>query len=126
MGVDNPENYSVPNNVLIALANMSDHLPVTLKLAINQTPLIGIEKNPFSLQNIQPQTWSNNELFFETNFNDLLNINIYNVMGQKVFSTRAYSVQPVFSVITPNFSKGVYLIKIENSSYQSIFKIMKN
>ncbi len=65
LSVDNPENYSVPANVLTALSNMSDHLPVELKLVIHQTPLIKIEENPY-FSEIKIQSWQDNQLVIYT------------------------------------------------------------
>ncbi|MCX7863082.1 MAG: T9SS type A sorting domain-containing protein [Bacteroidales bacterium] len=125
MGVDNPENYSVPNDVLIALANMSDHLPVTLKLVVHQTPQISVEKNPFTEWTVTPVSWQKNVLTFKSNINEKIQLKIINTTGNTVFEGVAYATETEFSIQTPDAINGIYIIEITNSNFRKYYKILK-
>lgn len=127
MGVDNPENYSVPANVLTALANMSDHLPVSLKLVIHQTPLIGIEENISCLHDVQLQLWQDNQLVIQSK-KELNNVKLsmFNLLGKKIYEKSIASLNGETNINTPNFSQGIYLICIEYNQKTLYYKIFKN
>jgi|YNPMSStandDraft_1061717.scaffolds.fasta_scaffold00213_13 endonuclease/exonuclease/phosphatase family metal-dependent hydrolase len=127
MGVDNPENYSVPANVLSALSNMSDHLPVVLKLVIHQTPLIGIEENS-QLNNIfQIQSWHQNQLVIKSlkEIKDV-KIKIFNILGTNIFEKDIYYLNNETIINTPNYHQGLYIITIKYDEKSYYYKIFKN
>jgi len=126
--VDNPANYSVPTNVLSALANMSDHLPVTLKLAVQQTPFIGIEEENLKQFNIKPYSWNNNELILsiQGEYNGNLEINIYDLMGRKMFYTTKMltNEETLISIQTPSLHEGLYLVQCQLKGINKSLKVI--
>ncbi|NSW46383.1 MAG: T9SS type A sorting domain-containing protein [Bacteroidales bacterium] len=126
--VDNPANYSVPSNVLTALANMSDHLPVTLKLAVQQTPFIGIEEANLNNFNIKPYSWIDNELILslQGEYNGNLEIHIYDLMGRKVFTTyrKLFNDELLISVQTPSLDKGLYIVQYQLKGLNKSLKVI--
>ena len=118
--VDNPANYSVPLNVLTALANMSDHLPVTLKLAVQQTPYIGFDDALYHNFKISSVSWIDNELTLQLQGQiwGNMQIDIFDALGTKVFSSNIFLSSNCNFITVPciNVSTGLYFIscKINN------------
>jgi len=112
--VDYSTNYSVPSNVLTALANMSDHLPVTLKLAVQQTPYIGFSDALYQNFKISMVSWIDNELILklEGEYSGKLQIDIYDVFGKEISTSNTFLTNDryLISVSCPNVSKGLYFI----------------
>ncbi len=119
---DAPTDTSVPKNVLTALYNNSDHLPVTLKITVNQQPL-GI-----------PQMHSDiNQLRFTNPVNNILNlkvdaaktislkVEVYSLLGQKVMQ-RKFSISKGNSQQTMDVSSlinGLYILRFTESNGHS-------
>lgn len=124
--VDYPANYSVPSNVLSALANMSDHLPVTLKLAVQQTPYIGF--NDESYHNISFVSWIDNELKLQLKgeHTGKMQLDIFDVLGRKIFSYNAILSNNcnIISVPCINVSKGLYFISCKINNLISNLKVI--
>ena len=116
-----PTNTSVPANVLNALYNNSDHLPVTLKITVNQP--LGI-----------PQMHSDiNQLRFTNPVNNILNlkvdaaktislkVEVYSLLGQKVMQ-RKFSISKGNSQQTMDVSSlinGLYILRFTESNGHS-------
>ena len=84
--LDSPINTAVPYDVLQALGNNSDHLPVMLKLAINQP--VGIFEQPYNF--FTDVTWINpasNNLFISANAKGVTGstIAIYDLAGKRLY-----------------------------------------
>lgn len=127
--INSPANYSVPANVLNALVNNSDHLPVTLKLRINQSPVNGINQVQLKPQKINLQNFTNNNAQIEiySDINENYNISIYNQLG-KIIYTASYKISLGYNYISIPFkqcSEGLYLINFNCSIANYIIKIMK-
>lgn len=126
--VNDNQNTSVPSTVLSALANMSDHLPVTLKLAVSQTPIIGFHDANFDDFKIVPVSWIGNELILniQGEYSGKMDINIYDIFGRKLNS---YSVvlandKYYISIHTPTVSKGLYLMSCNYKGKTQNIKIL--
>ncbi|MGQ9847144.1 MAG: endonuclease/exonuclease/phosphatase family protein [Bacteroidales bacterium] len=117
--VDYPANYSVPPDVLSALANMSDHLPVTLKLAVQQTP-IGFSDAVYQNFKISNISWTDNELRFQIQgeLSGNMQIDIFDTFGRKIFSTNIVLSRnsDIISIPCINVSKGLYFISCRLSN----------
>jgi len=127
-------NTSVPTDVLNALFGFSDHLPVTLKLKINQNPIATdinnlidndlsiIYQNPV-YQNLDLKINLNNT----TNFfiNNELCLEIYDIVGKKVFlQTYTFDNMLDISFDVSDLESGIYIFKIKNNKttiYQNKF-----
>lgn len=127
-GVDNPANYSVPSNVLTALANMSDHLPVSLKLAVQQTPFIGFQDAMYQNFNISAVSWIQNELIIKLQgeYSGKMQLDIYDSFGRKIQSSNLYlsNDQYLISIPSANVSQGLYFISCKLNNHITCLKVM--
>lgn len=127
-GVDYPANYSVPSNVLSALANMSDHLPVTLKLAIQQTPFIGFDDVLYNNFKISSISWINNHLTLQLQgeLYGNMQIDIFDAMGRKIFSSNIFLSNNCNIISLPciNVSKGLYFVSCKINNQMTNVKVI--
>jgi len=124
-----PANYSVPANVLNALFYNSDHLPVTVKLKINQTPF-GINKLTSKLQYIKliNPVNENAEIEIYSKSEDNYNIYIFNQLGE-ILSQHSFHVFSGYNyIILPmnNFTTGFYYINFTGNKNATTIKVLKN
>lgn len=108
---DAPANTSVPAHINNALFNISDHLPVMLKLVLDISP-VGMSENV--TKNCKPHIFSqskeNDLIYFNgCTFNGF--INVYDLTGKKIFSSKEKINTNEFLLPKSLFSKGLYLIE---------------
>ncbi len=125
--LDAPTNTSVPANVLNALGKNSDHLPVTLKLSVDQH--VGIDEYQYTLFS---------DISFVNPVNDRLKLNIttqsntpatlavFDMQGrlkmqQSFMLTKGKSIQ---TVNTSRLSTGLYFIRITDKNGVSVTRKM--
>lgn len=123
-------NTSVPANVLDALYNNSDHLPVTLTLEINQTPANSIENFVHALD-LSVQNPVSDFLNFTIYVNDVFNSNsfnveIYSILGQKIYIDQIdkENNEIEYQIPVTDFEAGMYILRVydeNNNFYQSKF-----
>lgn len=125
--LDSPFNASAPFGVLEALYNNSDHLPVLLSLAVNQSP--ASNRMPFG-NNVEfsynnPVT---DELMVRfTNFQSgtPFQVNIHSMIGANQLSfSDTISNQPV-RVNMNQLPKGFYLVEFRVQNFSKVFKVVK-
>jgi hypothetical protein len=124
-----PLNNSVPEDVLEALFNMSDHLPVVMKIIVGEN--LGLQKireNNFTLSMQNPV---HNHLDLTVIAQKLINldIQILNPQGQLLFSNSYPIDESTESIHIPfnKFTNGVYLMQLgESQTKFSTWKIIKN
>lgn len=125
--IDSPENTSVPENVLSALYNMSDHLPVIMDMLV--TDKLGFGESPFQNLKISYNNPVKDDL--EITFNndqsteiifDLLGIN-----GNIIYSISTNGNLNSINIPTSQLVKGLYLLKISNkkgdTTYRKVIKL---
>ena len=126
--VDNLSNYSVPSNVLSSLANMSDHLPVTLKLAVQQTPFIGFQDASYHNFKISPVSWIGNELILQLQgeFSGKMQLDIFDSFGRKIHTSNLFvsNDRYLISVSCPNVSQGLYFISCRLNNQIASLKVI--
>ena len=116
-----PANTSVPANVLNALYNNSDHLPVTLKVAVNQpTGIPQIHSDIYQLSFTNPV---NNVLNFKVNSTGTtsLKVEVFSLVGKKVMQQK-YAVSKGHSRQTMNVGSlpnGLYILRFTESNGHS-------
>jgi len=121
-----PVNTSVPSDVLDALYNMSDHLPVILKLKVdNESYGINEQKNNYLKLYYNNPVKDELKLSINSSNRTNVNIDIYNVYGQLVFKDR---IQNIFGLRTFNYhlsylQKSIYFIIITDEKNHN--KILK-
>jgi len=128
--VNSPANYSVPANVLNALVNNSDHLPVTVKLRINQTPAVsGVNNLELISNNINLKNISNSIIESEIYSNSVesYNIKVYDLSGKVLFDMNIQTQTGFNNIKIPvsNLNEGMYLLKFTNKLKSNTFKFVK-
>jgi hypothetical protein len=125
----NPQNLTVPEDVLNALYNMSDHLPVLAKFAIGEN--LGVEniKTPEYSVSFQNPVHDQLNLLIKTRNPQEFIIRIINPTGQLLMmnsyqiETSSKSVRIPFT----SFPNGIYFIQISPPQFTfSTLKIIKN
>ena len=116
-----PANTSVPANVLNALYNNSDHLPVTLKVTVNQPT--GIPRIHSDIEQLTFTNPVNSLLNFKLNTDKALNlkIEIFSLVGKKVLQHN-FSIKNGSSRQSLNISslpKGLYILRFTESNGSS-------
>ncbi len=128
-GLSYQGNSSVPADMLDALSYNSDHLPIMLKLEINQTPIsvreitqnkIDIKINNPVLENLDLQIFVNDLLSRKH-----LNVEIYSAMGNLKYQSTLNIENNIinYQIPTSNLSKGLYILKI--STKKSVYYSQK-
>ena len=126
---DLPVNTSVPSNVLGALYNMSDHLPIRADFIFTPTkPAVqglSIKHVQFAQQiQLSNPVKNNFEIHFSANLlNQIINLKIYNQSGHLVESQKIATANSDLQ-ITPAVSlpEGIYLLRFENKEGLSVIK----
>lgn len=121
----NPNN-SLPSAVINALYNMSDHLPVTMKLVYNQettqTPLSFFDSN-LTVNGIAKE---NVEIFYRGSTPEPVTISLVNVIGVTVFRGETTLIPGEKTIVPVNgFSGGIYLVVINSEMAKHVTKIVK-
>jgi hypothetical protein len=122
-----PQNNSVPGNVLNALYNLSDHLPVVMDIVIGDdlesVSDIGLFfdikfRNPVDDQLV---------ITLRTAMQERLDIEIYNTLGQPVIDI-SYPVDMTSEIVIPveKLSPGIYFIRFLAGDHHLTRKLIKN
>jgi hypothetical protein len=125
--LDSPTNHSVPSEVLTALYKNSDHLPVTLKLAVGGTIGIEEQKNTSfgALIIVNP---ANNKLLkasFYSNRVQKAILTFYDFTGKRYFVKVLHTSKGknTFSFPLETLSSGIYIVKLTDE--KGFFKTAK-
>lgn len=129
-----PTNTSVPTDVLNALYNMSDHIPIRADFVITPTiPVIQGLNNSNSKFNQQVQIVNpiSNELIVHVTaelLNKNLKFELYDLSAKKIISINKFINQNDFSFALPfDLQKGIYILKIQDEHTGVIQrKLLKN
>ncbi len=120
-----PTNNSVPSDVLNALYNNSDHLPVTLKLKIDKT--LGIDEykhtNFYSLKFNNPASQFLN-VKIDSKTVGKVNLKISELTGKLIFNN-TYNLKKgenTFSVPVQPLAKGLYIITFSDEKNRTVAK----
>jgi len=122
--VNSGANTSAPDSIIQALYNMSDHLPITLDLRIDETVGVhDINTVPFDLIFKNPVN-GNLELTMLVSEKDKFVLTILNLLGQQMFSKMIEAQGNIINCMLPtsNFNKGIYLLKITDSKNNGMVK----
>jgi endonuclease/exonuclease/phosphatase family metal-dependent hydrolase len=120
--INNPSNTVVPDSIANALYNFSDHLPVIMKIAIDNTVSINEIEPPFLVQVVNPvQNQLTIELHLKTATN--LTFEVY-TLGGKLIETYTNFFDAGNSLHKQNFDypPSFYILKIQNSEKQTVVK----
>jgi len=123
--INNPTNNSVPSNIADALYGMSDHIPVTLNLKIEQTPAIidDINKKEIRLI-IQNPAKDELNIYLELNKKSKINIQILSLSGQVLIKKQINNTSKYihYSIPLNNIKTNMYILKITDQYHNQIVK----
>jgi len=123
-----PTNTSVPSNVLNALYNNSDHLPVTLKVTVNQP--LGIPQNYSDIDKLSFTNPVKDVLNFKVNADKAITLNVeaFSLVGKVVMQHR-FTVDKGTTRQSMNVSslpKGLYILRFtETNGHSFSRKLLK-
>ncbi len=118
---DSPTNTSVPANVLNALYNNSDHLPVTLKVAVDQPT--GIPQFQSDIEQLSFTNPVKDVFNFRVDADKAtsLQVEVFSLVGKKVMQHQ-FSIYRGHSQKTmdiSNLPKGLYILRFTETNGQS-------
>jgi len=119
--LSSPANYSAPSEVIEALQIASDHLPVTLKLRINQQTAIA---NTYTLSSKLPSYFGNNIWKLnDLDESEFTNVGIYDVTGRYIMTVRCNNAENTVSLNELN--KGLYIINYYSNDINKSYKFVR-
>jgi hypothetical protein len=128
--INSGSNNSVPANVLTALYNNSDHLPVVLELDLDNTiaGVSEIEKaNRIQVRYENPIN-NNLELLINSQESQMVEVRIYDIQGRQIASrAELISANSRIQFDMSSMAKGLYIIQIMGTQNQVIYsgKVIK-
>jgi hypothetical protein len=124
-----PTNTTLPGNVINALYNNSDHLPVVLKLYVDATPMLTSVGDIDLRTNFRVQNPFSDNIKIWTSFKkpEKTRIRVFNILGGQVLD-KTFLVSPgeEINIDSQGLSAGVYLIEISGNGFRDVAKIIKN
>jgi hypothetical protein len=125
--LDSPTNTSVPGNVLNALGKNSDHLPVTLKLSVDQT--VGIDEYLNSqFTDISFVNPVRNQLQLQVNVaeNNKSTMSLFDLTGKLISNQEISFVKGKnhISIEISSIKAGLYIIRLTDKSGISVSRKM--
>ena len=122
-----PSNASLPSEVIDALYNLSDHLPVVADFNIgNNNSVISMSSNSGFYANIINPSQDIIRYELKTNLKVEIKVNIYSLVGQKLFSETIHtSSSNYYSHNISNLPKGVYMLSFEGKGIFQTYRIIK-
>lgn len=127
--INDGTNNSAPANIIEALYNMSDHMPVTLDLQFDaQVSSVAKCHEILIKVNFQNPVNSDLDLYVESDGEQLLRAELWGINGQKITEVEM-GKKRYFHTIVPmqNLSNGMYLLRIINNYGVNIYsaKVLK-
>ena len=119
-----PANTSgVPDNVLNALYNNSDHLPVTMELKVASSAVgIGEAREPFPVSVVNPVINDKLQLSIYSQQPELYRIELFTIDGRFISSLSQIIDNKQNIEINFPFSRGIYVIRISNDENKTVVK----
>lgn len=121
-----PDNKSVPSEVLNALYNMSDHLPVEMKLVYSNNTT-SVQSNDYSnkiiYNNPAPEKL---RILLNSEAESISSVNIYSIIGQRVVSNKYSDNSKEVEISTVDINSRVFIVEvILSNGYRKTFKVLK-
>lgn len=126
--INYPTNSSLPSNVISALYNMSDHLPIIAEFTVESSnSFSSLSSDPGFYAKVVNPTGS--ELNYKININSSkkLNVNLYTAIGEKVFTQQIFAEHGnSYSHDISKLPNGIYILTFEGEGTLKSYKIIKN
>lgn len=119
-------NRTIPDSIINALYNMSDHLPVIAKLSVNQT-CVSIknlsEKNDFDIKLTNPVYDKLKISINSSSSSKKISVSIISILGQTIFK-RIYFTNNDSEITIPfeDVQPGIYFVKVIDGEKRCVVK----
>jgi len=122
-----PANTSVPANVLDAIYNSSDHLPVVMDMIVTEAAPNGIRDVKANTFNVNiPNPVTQNVTGEITGKSGNYTITVYSITGSIIAKKQIYNKDKTNFDITVN-ATGILLVEVlDESGFRQIFKVIRN
>jgi len=122
-----PTNTSLPADVINALYNMSDHLPVVAEFQIGDNSSISsMSSTPDFYANVVNPTDGIIRYQLKSNLQKNIEVNIYSGVGQKIYTTNINSKNADTQAIDiSEFANGIYIMSFKGEGIFQSYKIVK-
>lgn len=120
---DLPANISAPSAVIDALFCMSDHLPVLLKLSVDQSSVPPVEEGVIDVT-FQNPVEDNMNLSIRIHSKTSLTVELLNAHGQSIFkkNIEEAGINTQLGIDASELRKGIYFLKVSDSENNSVTK----
>ncbi len=115
-------NSGVPENVINAIYNMSDHLPVTMEMEVDQNTS---SVNKLSNLEVKYNNPVLNKLVLTINSNKILNLQIFSIRGKLIFNTRQIFNKFENPIDLSFLKQGMYIMRISGKDINLSKKFIK-
>jgi len=113
----------VPTTVIEALYNMSDHLPVTMEIEVDQNSTV-VGLNKITNNTVKYSNPIKNKLNLELNLQEDVILRIISLQGREMFSEKVRK-SGHFNIDLSNYKQGMYILRISGNSTKISKKIIK-
>lgn len=125
--INQPTNNTLPAEVINALYNMSDHLPVVAEFYIgDQNSIASLSSEPLFYANVINPVSNELQYQFKTPVKEEISVSLFNISGVKVFETLAVSGD--YSIYSNNIDElkpGMYILNFAGKGISQSFRIIK-
>ncbi|MDD2387144.1 MAG: T9SS type A sorting domain-containing protein [Bacteroidales bacterium] len=123
----NPTNTSLPTDVINALYNMSDHLPVVAEFQIgDNNSVASMSSTPDFYANLVNPTDGIIRYHLKSNLQTSVEVSIYSSVGQKIYTTSTNSINSDIQTIDiSGFENGIYIMSFKGEGIFQSYKIVK-
>jgi hypothetical protein len=124
--ITSPTNTSIPSEVANALYNMSDHLPVIMKVTYNSgSTSVKTERNPINILFNNPVSNSLDIQILENAA--IVSVSIFNILGNYILSVNPQTLEQKVNIDLSGIPSGILLVEVKlNDGRQKTLKIIKN
>ncbi len=123
MAVNDGYNYDVNDDIADALYIISDHLPVTIKITLNNP--LGTDENMTNAKNLfaAPNPAKNHTTLHFNSLPQIVSFDIMNTTGLTVLSIKTYcrSGNNAFKIDTSSLPNGFYIVRMTNAKGQTAY-----
>ena len=117
---------TIPDSVVNALYNMSDHLPIITDLSVNQTH-VSIKKKPLKINSfdfkLTNPVYDNLKLsVFNSSNSKKINVSIISILGKTIFSKNYLSDNETITLPVNSIQSGIYFVKVVDGEKRCVVK----
>lgn len=117
---------TIPDSIVNALYNMSDHLPIITDLYVNQTH-VSIKKKPskinsFDFKLTNPVFDKLKLSFFNNHNSGKINVSIISILGKEIFNNNYLAHNSNVTIPFNSIQPGIYFVKVVDGENKCVVK----